>query len=246
MEISAKINSYRHFKQKEEKDFFKDIELNISTNGLYFLIGSSGIGKTTLLNILLGLNDGYFDGNVNYKFNGTTNNPLGARKNNHLGYQSQDFSLIPWLSIKDNVLLPLKLNKNIRNFDETDVATTFTSLNLDYEDIKNKYRHQLSFGMRARVGLARTILSAPNLFVLDELFTGTDTYTNKQIKLTLETMKNDKVIFAVSHHLDMAFDCADAIFLLHNHNNSKKISYYSKSVFFNNKSKQEEITNLLN
>jgi ABC-type multidrug transport system ATPase subunit len=78
MKISVNIKSYQHFGKKEQ--FFKNMEFSIDSNGLYFLIGSSGIGKTTLLNILLGLNDGYFDGCVKYKIEDGDNTPISIRK----------------------------------------------------------------------------------------------------------------------------------------------------------------------
>ena len=247
MEINVNIQSYRHIGKKEK--FFDNIGFNIDSNGIYFLIGSSGIGKTTLLNIMLGLNEGDFDGKIIFKKDNKEYSPVVKRKTGLnvkeqglIGYASQDSTLIPWINVEKNLLLPSKINKNLSVPSREDIVQILTALNFDasnVEDILQQYSDKLSFGMKARIGLARVLLYNPSFLILDELFTGTDSYTNECICKHLKEKENDMIIFCVSHNEEMAFEIAKKISVL---NNSKKRQLDSfLKTDFDTKEKQLEL-----
>lgn len=245
MEIVASINSYRHC--NESKDFFSDLDININSNGIYFLIGASGIGKTTLLNILLGLQEGKLKGNVEYKNDKIMYSPIALRKQGLVGYMSQDSSLIPWLDVENNLFLPSKVNKNLKAPSMEFVKEILKSLNFELDNgssnLLKKYGNQLSFGMKARIGLARVLMYKPKILVLDELFTGTDAYTNDCISNYLHNIKNDLIAFCVSHNLEQAFQVAKKIIVLNGANENRVLTTFNRNEFNSHKS---DIINLLN
>jgi NitT/TauT family transport system ATP-binding protein len=242
MEVNIKIQSYQHFKGKE--NFFENIEHKIHSDGIYFLIGSSGIGKTTLLNIILGLNEGNLDGDVKFKVNENEYTPIQTRKEGLIGYMSQDSTLIPWMNVKENLLLPAKINKNLSKPSDNEITEILKSLHFEENEINDllvKYSDELSFGMKARIGLARVLLYKPSFLILDELFTGTDSYTNEYISKYLSRKANEMLIFSVSHNVERAFEIAKEISILYKQD-KRCIKTYQKVDF---ETKKTDIIQLL-
>jgi len=242
MKIEITIQSYHHINGKEF--FFNDLNFNIDSNGIYFLIGSSGIGKTTLLNIILGLNQGNFKGCIKFNKDNVEYSPIDLRKKGLVGYMSQDSILIPWLNVCENLLLPSKINKNLSVPSANSIDEILTALNFDLSnvdmDILCKYGNELSFGMRVRIGLARVLLYNPSFLILDELFTGTDSYTNDCISKYLVNKKKDMIIFSVSHNVEKAFDIAERILVLNKQNGIRCLTFFDKSEF------KAQVTNIIN
>jgi ABC-type nitrate/sulfonate/bicarbonate transport system, ATPase component len=243
MEITVKIKSYNHIKKKE--NFFDSIDFNITSTGIYFLIGSSGIGKTTLLNIILGLSEGNFEGNVKFKKDNAEYSPINVRRQGLIGYMSQDSTLIPWIDVKENLVLPAKVNKNLSNPSEEEIINILKSLHFEENEISGllkMYSDELSFGMKARIGLARVLLYKPSFLILDELFTGTDSYTNECIGNYLKSKENEMLIFSVSHNVERAFKIAQKIFVLNIQEKKRCLTSFEKVNFETNK---QNIINLL-
>lgn len=244
MELSVNINSYYH--TKEKIIFFENIKLDIDSNGIYFLIGSSGIGKTTFLNIILGINEGAFNGSIKFKKDTVEYSSIDLRKKGLVGYMSQDSTLIPWFNVRKNLLLPSKINKNLNAPSDNSINKILTALNFDLNnedrDILNKYGNELSFGMKARIGLARILLYNPSFLILDELFTGTDSYTNDCISKYLKTIENNMIIFSVSHNVEKALEMAEEILVLNKLGETRRLTIFDKSEFTTQKT---DIINLL-
>ena len=202
-------------KSYNNKLILKDISFKINNNEILAIVGKSGCGKSTLLSIIAGLtkNDG---GKV------LTYQPL------NYGYMLQTDTLLPWLSIKDNCLLGLKLQKGITKDKEVLLNDLLDKYHLmDYQD---KYPSSLSGGMKERVALIRTILLDPSLLLLDEPMSSLDYQTKRIIGNDLYNLIKDyqKSAIIVTHDLDEAVSLADKVIIL-----SDKPSTIIKEVIIN-------------
>jgi ABC-type multidrug transport system ATPase subunit len=199
MKLRVEIDEFNH--KKTSPVFFSNCRFEIKSNGIYCLTGSSGIGKTTLLRILLGINNFQLKGTIEYEYLCKTFSPSEIRKKGCIGYLPQEQSLIPWLSIKDNLILPSKLNSLFVEPTLEIILNNFMDIGLEREKLFS-FPHELSFGESSRVGLIRAILYQPKILFLDELFTGVDSYNNNLISKFLHNISNKTLIIFVSHNIE--------------------------------------------
>ncbi|UTJ06987.1 ABC transporter ATP-binding protein [Arcobacter roscoffensis] len=188
LEICIENKSYK------EKTVLKDINISLKKSEFISIIGPSGCGKTTLLNILASLDDDY----------------IGELKkdSDEISFMFQDDRLIPWLSIKENLLLISK------NKDENKIKEFLKLINL--EEVLDFYPNSLSGGMKRRVALIRAFINEPKLIFLDEPFISLDYPTAMQLKeefLKLCEKFNPKVVL-VTHDLSEAIYFSNRIFFL--------------------------------
>jgi len=198
----------------------KDISFNVNKEEFIGIIGPSGCGKSTILNILCGLDKdykGYFK----------------TRNNIKIAYMLQEDALFPWLTIMDNVLLPVKIKGKITK-EKKDYALLLLKKYGMYE-FKDKYPNSLSGGMKQRVALIRTLIIKPDILLLDEPFSALDYQTRLKVADDVyKIMKNEKkTVIIVTHNLEEAITMCDKIIVL-----TKRPSII-KNIFeikFNNKS----------
>ena len=205
--LIAEHISHHYFSPSSVTTAVRDISFSIKEGEFISLIGPSGCGKTTLLSILSGLVQPT-SGIV--KIDGQPPDP----KKNVIGYMLQQDYLFPWKTIKENVLIGLKLNKNLNEETENNALHFLDKIGLT--DISNQFPRQLSGGMRQRAALARTMAVNPKLLLLDEPFSALD----YQTKLKLEDLVFDilkayqKTAVLVTHDIGEAISMSDRIFLL--------------------------------
>ena len=170
-----------------------NLNLSIKKNKITCLLGYSGIGKTTLLNILAGLED--YDGEI-------LNLP------SKISYSFQNPSLIPNLTVKENLLL---VNQKV-----TDGEILNYLKRLDILNLENNLAKNLSFGEKQRVNFLRAILYNPELLLIDESFSSLDIKSKLLLEKLLKDYKNaNKVsVVTVTHDLNLAFSLADEIIVL--------------------------------
>lgn len=183
------------------------INLVVHKGEFISLVGPSGCGKTTILNIIAGLIQ-------------PTHGELrvmGEKINSptpKLGYMQQQDYLFPWLSIQKNAMLGLHI-RNQRSKLQAE-RTDQLLLELGLEDTSHKYPHQLSGGMRQRVALARTLITDPEILLLDEPFSALDLHIKMQleelVQSTLDRMGKTAVL--VTHDLAEAVAISDRIIVL--------------------------------
>lgn len=145
-----------------------DFSLSMRAGEIYSLIGPSGCGKSTLLKVLCGIIREY-EGRI--AFNGRAFTP----KDISIGYVPQQYGLLDWKTVKDNILLPFRLDKD-KVLRETEVNEILASLEI--EDLMQRYPSQLSGGQKQRVALARAFISQPDILLMDEPFSSLDTFTS--------------------------------------------------------------------
>lgn len=207
-------------KLRFQYDAGADFELRIEQLGLqagksYLLFGRSGLGKTTLLNLMAGVlrpNSGHIE------ICGTDLASLSSRatdrfRGDNIGFIFQTLNLIPWLSARDNVELALSFSPERRarltaSLAES-LAELFDRLDLDYALADVKAR-QLSIGQQQRVSAARALIGAPPLLLADEPTSALDAANTERFLTLLQDMmeKSRQTLMVVSHdrHIQSYFD----------------------------------------
>lgn len=209
--IRGKIVRYAY--EKSERAVLVDVSINISPKRIVCLVGRSGVGKTTFVKLLLGLLpfQNTLD-KVNFHVDGKVLSPSSARRSGYIGTMSQDRTLIPWLSVKQNLVLPSRLNNHLQAPKKEAVDDALNSVGLALSTLK-KLPHELSFGMQQRVAFARAIIYTPKFLFLDEIFNGLDTINADALLLETQTYVHgaETTCVLVTHDIDRALRIADEL-----------------------------------
>ena len=182
-----------------ERTVFQDINLQFVAGKVYALIGNSGCGKTTLLNILAKL-EPYDKGIINYR-----GQELKQIKSHHffkdeLGYLFQNFGLLENETIAANLELGLIGQKWTKQEKKKREEEVLEKVGLNYLTLDQKI-YELSGGEAQRVALAKVILKDPPLILADELTAALDPETSQEImNLLLSLKKPDRLIILATHN----------------------------------------------
>jgi NitT/TauT family transport system ATP-binding protein len=184
-----------------------NIDLKIPQGELTTLLGPSGCGKTTLLKIIAGLLD-KTDGEVLIK--GERIKGPGPER----AFVFQDFALMPWATVIRNVAFGLEL-RGVPKKERYEIARRYiTEVGLSGFD--KAYPHELSGGMRQRVGLARALAVDAEILLMDEPFASVDEQTRRKFQedlLNLLKIEKKTVVF-VTHSIEEAVYVSDQVVLL--------------------------------
>lgn len=185
----------------------EDIDLQVAKGEFISLVGPSGCGKTTLLSLLAGLLKPTI-GLVAVNGKPVTG-PSPA-----VGYMLQQDYLFPWRTIRDNAAVGLEIAGR-RNKATLEMTERWLS-ELGLEGYGNRYPHELSGGMRQRVALARTLVTEPDVLLLDEPFSALDLHIKLQledlVQHTLARLRKTAVL--VTHDLAEAAAMSDRVIVL--------------------------------
>ena len=182
-----------------ERTVFQDTNLQFAAGKVYALIGNSGCGKTTLLNILAKL-EPYDKGSISYRGQELKQIKSHHFFKNELGYLFQNFGLLENETVAANLELGLigqKLTKQEKKQREEEVLE---KVGLDYLTLDRKI-YELSGGEAQRVALAKVILKDPPLILADELTAALDPETSQEImNLLLSLKKPDRLMILATHN----------------------------------------------
>ena len=189
--------------RSESEVLFGDLRLAVRANQWTCLLGSSGIGKSTILRLIAGLP-------THVKLDGRIKSNDHLPISNRVSYMAQNDLLIPWATISDNVSLGNKLRGE--KFSTEKKRKIIEKVGL--MDHKKKYPFQLSGGQRQRAALARTLMENTPIVLLDEPFGSLDSNTREEmIDLTFESLKGKTVLF-VTHDPHEAARLCESIYIL--------------------------------
>jgi NitT/TauT family transport system ATP-binding protein len=185
----------------------RDVGISIPSGRLTTFLGPSGCGKTTLLKIIAGLLPPS-SGEIWVK--GRKVDGPGPER----AFVFQDFALLPWANVLRNVAFGLEL-KAVPRDQRFDVARGYID-KVGLKGFESRYPHQLSGGMRQRVGLARALAVDADIILMDEPFSSVDEQTRRKFQeelLDLLKLEKKTVIF-VTHSIEEAAYLSDQIILL--------------------------------
>ena len=183
------------------------VSFSVRDGEIVALIGPSGCGKTTALRVAMGL-DPANAGRVTV--DGREVHGCGHDR----GMVFQHAELLPWLSAQQNVMFGLEM-KGMRGAELRDTAQKYLEL-VGLASSKNRRPHQLSGGMKQRVGIARALAIDPKVLLMDEPFGALDAQTRESLQAELLEIhtRTKKTILFVTHDLDEAVLIADRIVVM--------------------------------
>lgn len=198
---SAAIEFCNVTKRFEESVVLDGLTLRIDKGEAFFIVGPSGTGKSVTLKHIVGLLEPD-EGTVSVA-------------SEHIGYLFQSGALLAWLTVWENVALPLQETTDLTDdeiADKVDKALSAVGL-LESAD---KYPSEISGGMQKRAGLARSIVCDADVILYDEPTSGLDPVTSQTINRLIVRLKEEKGVTSVvvTHDLQSALAIADRIMLL--------------------------------
>ena len=192
-------NLHRSF--NEAGGVLNGLDLEIPPGEFVVLLGKSGCGKSTLLRALAGLDEAV-------EGSGLIAVP------ERVSVVFQDSRLLPWATVLDNVLFPLKMMKRLTPESPKQAMRLIELVGLS--GFERKYPRELSGGMQMRVGICRSLVHNPDILLMDEPFSALDALTREE--LTLELMRiwreQPKTVLFVTHSIPESVMLADRVVVL--------------------------------
>lgn len=197
---------HTYFTKVSANTALSNISLTVEEGEFVSFLGPSGCGKTTLLSIIA---------NLIKPTNGTVlleEKPVSFSKNK-IGYMLQQDYLFPWKTIEENILIGIKLSKQLNEKNKAAALSLLKQIGL--KGTEKQFPKQLSGGMRQRVALVRTLATEPKLLMLDEPFSALDYQTKLKLEdLVFKTLKDyGKTAILVTHDIGEAIAMSDRVFL---------------------------------
>ena len=186
-----------------------NVSLRIEKGEFVVIVGASGCGKSTTLNMIAGF-DHPSEGLVKVEGRQVT------EVSPNTGMVFQQYALFPWLSVLDNIAYGLKM-KGMKKAERRAIAQQFVDM-VGLKGFENAYPKQLSGGMKQRVTIARVLANDPAVMLFDEPFAALDALTRiKMHRLIIELWrKHTPAVLLVTHDVDEAILLADRVIVLEN------------------------------
>ncbi len=216
------------FRYEKQTPLFKEFSWQVEKGQTWVIIGPSGCGKSTMLYLLAGLQQPEVGSIL---INGkpvTTPRP-------QTGLILQDYGLLPWASVRQNVELGLELRKfygpdgkhapiEINPGERKSVVDGWLQ-RLGIGEIGKKFPGQISGGQRQRTAIARTLVLEPDLLLMDEPFASLDTPTREDLQQLVRTLADEKPLTTVlvTHTIEEALFLGEKILVLKNGTNNSPL-----------------------
>ena len=192
-----------------ERTVFQDINLQFAAGKVYALIGNSGCGKTTLLNILAKL-EPYNKGSISYRGQELKQIKSHHFFKNELGYLFQNFGLLENETVAANLELGMIGQKWTKQEKKQREEEVLEKVGLDYLALNQKI-YELSGGEAQRIALAKVILKDPPLILADELTAALDPETSEEIMNLLLSLKKPDRLMIIATHNPVIWEKADEV-----------------------------------
>jgi NitT/TauT family transport system ATP-binding protein len=189
----------------------KDVNLAINQGEFISIVGPSGGGKSTLLRIMMGL-ESFSNGQIYFK-----GESYKGKVNPFMAMVFQSFGLFPWLTILQNVefgLESLQLSKEQRREKSLRIIQE-----VGLDGFEDAYPRELSGGMKQRVGIARALVTDPEILLMDEPFSSLDPLTAEALREEILKVWNNKfttpeVVVMVTHNIEEAVYLSDRVIIM--------------------------------
>ncbi len=194
-------------KNRDPVTALSDFSLEVGKGEFVSIVGPSGCGKSSFLNILLGL---IKPDSGEIQLNGARITGPGQER----AMVFQEFGLLPWRTVTANVELGLEL-KGIAPARRAERATELIKL-VGLKDFASHYPHELSGGMKQRVGLARALATEPEVLLMDEPFAALDAQTRDLMQMELLQIweHTKKTVLFVTHSIEEAAYLSDRVIVM--------------------------------
>jgi NitT/TauT family transport system ATP-binding protein len=191
------------------RQIFENLTFEVRRGEFVCIVGPSGVGKTTLLGALTGLQTPT-EGTVEFDGKVVSSTPEGLA----VVFQDYSRSLMPWLSVRDNVALPLRSAGVAKAERNERAARALAEVGLG--DFLDSYPWQLSGGMQQRVAIARALAFNPKAIVMDEPFASVDAQTRSDLEDLVLKVRDELgiAVMLVTHDIDEAVYLADTVLVL--------------------------------
>ena len=176
----------------EDEEVLKDINFNFQSGVLNIVSGESGVGKTSLLNLIAGLERPSSGSIVLDNITQVDSNHFIEPEKRNVGFVFQDFALFPHMSIESNITFAGESDNKFFN-------KLIKCMSL--ADHLKKYPHEISGGQQQRVSIARALFSKPKMLLVDEPVSNQDKENKTEIiKIISEFIKNQNIICIIVSH----------------------------------------------
>lgn len=205
MVILETINLGKIYGKKQTKvDALKDVNLKINKGEFVAIVGPSGSGKSTFLHLIGGL-ERPSNGTIkvdNKDICCLSDGELAKYRREKVGFVFQQYNLIPVLNVKENIELPLKLDK--QKIDKDYIEDLMKLLGI--EERKNHLPNQLSGGQQQRVAIARALVAKPSIILADEPTGNLDSKTTEEVMdlLKKSIKKYNQTLIMITHNNEIA------------------------------------------
>lgn len=203
--ISDLSKVYAGSRRRDAVVALEDISVDVAVGEFLCIVGPSGCGKSTLLNILAGF-ESPTTGCAHINIDGNAPVPSSV--------VFQEHALFPWRTVFENVVFGPEMRR-VHKRERTDIARDYIHL-VGLSAFENKYPHELSGGMRQRVGLARALANDPEVLLMDEPFAALDAQTKMILQEELVRIldQTPKTVVYITHAIDEAVFLGDRIVVM--------------------------------
>lgn len=199
-------------KSYQKKRIFSNIHMEIKRGELTIVCGKSGIGKTTLLEMLAGLRGldtgRYLYCEQNVPFD--DDEKMSAFRNAHIGYMVQDFALIEDYTVLENLLLPSLYSKT-HSREQVEVKAMELANRFDVMEILDEKVKNISGGQKQRISLIRSLILNPAIILADEPTSNLDSENFHLVVNLFQELRNEGKIILISTHDERLFEVADTL-----------------------------------
>ncbi len=201
------IKADKIYKHYGNRTVLRDIFLEVHPKEFVCLVGESGSGKTTILRMFAGL-DQPSRGKIEIEGQELD----GINEKAAMVFQS--FALLPWLTVKENIVFPFNIQGLL--FDDNEIQALINEVGL--RGFEHRYPRDLSGGQKQRVGIARALAVKRNILLLDEPFSALDIKTATELCNDLLALwqQNKLTVVMVSHLVEEAVELADRVIVIKN------------------------------
>ena len=200
---------YQLHRERKKLTALRDFSLTVNRGEFVVLVGPSGCGKTTFINAVSGLVQPW-QGTI--EVNGRPVTGPGPDR----AMVFQDYALMPWRTVESNVRMPFELqNLGLSKQEMAERVRHYIDL-VGLTGFEKSFPHELSGGMKQRVGIARALVCEPDILLADEPFAAIDAMTREAMQSELERIvsKTRQTVVFITHSIDEAITLADRVVVI--------------------------------